>query len=168
MSVLMRRENTLIIEPGSDISKIQIINFILLPNSKKHFEGPPLYNCLCYEFHQRYKSEHTVSWLGLEISCQDRSNNLVGGNQRCFWITHAFIVDIRRRTKRTCINTANSVQVQIFIISTAYYSQDARNRKYHLNRSGNSIFKQFISTITYSGQYSKLIKVILKYTLDTF
>ncbi|CAL6029408.1 Hypothetical_protein [Hexamita inflata] len=43
MSVLMRRENTLIIEPGSDISKIQIINFILLPNSKKHFEGPPLY-----------------------------------------------------------------------------------------------------------------------------
>ncbi|CAL6035346.1 Hypothetical_protein [Hexamita inflata] len=42
MSVLMRRENTLIIEPGSDISKIQIINFILLPNSKKHFEGPPL------------------------------------------------------------------------------------------------------------------------------
>ncbi|CAL5970968.1 Hypothetical_protein [Hexamita inflata] len=44
MSVLMRRENTLIIEPGSDISKIQIINFILLPNSKKHFEGPPLYN----------------------------------------------------------------------------------------------------------------------------
>ncbi|CAL5979382.1 Hypothetical_protein [Hexamita inflata] len=56
MSVLMRRENTLIIEPGSDISKIQIINFILLPNSKKHFEGPPLQkmlkNCLkvvrCY------------------------------------------------------------------------------------------------------------------------
>ncbi|CAL6001146.1 Hypothetical_protein [Hexamita inflata] len=44
MSVLMRRENTLIIEPGSDISKIQIINFILLPNSKKHFEGPPLYS----------------------------------------------------------------------------------------------------------------------------
>ncbi|CAL6012837.1 Hypothetical_protein [Hexamita inflata] len=44
MSVLMRRENTLIIEPGSDISKIQIINFILLPNSKKHFEGPPLQN----------------------------------------------------------------------------------------------------------------------------
>ncbi|CAL5979225.1 Hypothetical_protein [Hexamita inflata] len=42
MSVLMRREHTLIIEPGSDISKIQIINFILLPNSKKHFEGPPL------------------------------------------------------------------------------------------------------------------------------
>ncbi|CAL5971930.1 Cathepsin_L [Hexamita inflata] len=48
MSVLMRRENTLIIEPGSDISKIQIINFILLPNSKKHFEGPPLYEYLCY------------------------------------------------------------------------------------------------------------------------
>ncbi|CAL6105908.1 Hypothetical_protein [Hexamita inflata] len=46
MSVLMRRENTLIIEPGSDISKIQIINFILLPNSKKHFEGPPL-QCVC-------------------------------------------------------------------------------------------------------------------------
>ncbi|CAL6116013.1 Hypothetical_protein [Hexamita inflata] len=46
MSVLMRRENTLIIEPGSDISKIQIINFILLPNSKKHFEGPPLYQNL--------------------------------------------------------------------------------------------------------------------------
>ncbi|CAL6010191.1 Hypothetical_protein [Hexamita inflata] len=46
MSVLMRRENTLIIEPGSDISKIQIINFILLPNSKKHFEGPPLYEVL--------------------------------------------------------------------------------------------------------------------------
>ncbi|CAL5984369.1 Conserved_hypothetical protein [Hexamita inflata] len=50
MSVLMRRENTLIIEPGSDISKIQIINFILLPNSKKHFEGPPLYNILTYSF----------------------------------------------------------------------------------------------------------------------
>ncbi|CAL6005829.1 Hypothetical_protein [Hexamita inflata] len=46
MSVLMRRENTLIIEPGSDISKIQIINFILLPNSKKHFEGPPLYKII--------------------------------------------------------------------------------------------------------------------------
>ncbi|CAL6025790.1 Hypothetical_protein [Hexamita inflata] len=46
MSVLMRRENTLIIEPGSDISKIQIINFILLPNSKKHFEGPPLQDFL--------------------------------------------------------------------------------------------------------------------------
>ncbi|CAL6021335.1 Hypothetical_protein [Hexamita inflata] len=46
MSVLMRRENTLIIEPGSDISKIQIINFILLPNSKKHFEGPPLYKTI--------------------------------------------------------------------------------------------------------------------------
>ncbi|CAL6010942.1 Hypothetical_protein [Hexamita inflata] len=49
MSVLMRRENTLIIEPGSDISKIQIINFILLPNSKKHFEGPPL-----YDLHSKY------------------------------------------------------------------------------------------------------------------
>ncbi|CAL5971522.1 Conserved_hypothetical protein [Hexamita inflata] len=36
-------ETQLIIEPDSDISKIQIINFILLPNSKKHFEGPPLY-----------------------------------------------------------------------------------------------------------------------------
>ncbi|CAL6107093.1 Hypothetical_protein [Hexamita inflata] len=56
MSVLMRRENTLIIEPGSDISKIQIINFILLPNSKKHFEGPPLYQ-FCdkvYCFNQKY------------------------------------------------------------------------------------------------------------------
>ncbi|CAL6104156.1 Hypothetical_protein [Hexamita inflata] len=49
MSVLMRRENTLIIEPGSDISKIQIINFILLPNSKKHFEGPPLYKAAVTE-----------------------------------------------------------------------------------------------------------------------
>ncbi|CAL6060095.1 Hypothetical_protein [Hexamita inflata] len=53
MSVLMRRENTLIIEPGSDISKIQIINFILLPNSKKHFEGPPL-QCAAILFSQRF------------------------------------------------------------------------------------------------------------------
>ncbi|CAL6091260.1 Rab1a [Hexamita inflata] len=55
MSVLMRRENTLIIEPGSDISKIQIINFILLPNSKKHFEGPPLQQS--YENGQKWMRE---------------------------------------------------------------------------------------------------------------
>ncbi|CAL5991692.1 Hypothetical_protein [Hexamita inflata] len=42
-------ETQLIIEPDSDISKIQIINFILLPNSKKHFEGPPLY-CLIKQY----------------------------------------------------------------------------------------------------------------------
>ncbi|CAL6002096.1 Hypothetical_protein [Hexamita inflata] len=66
MSVLMRRENTLIIEPGSDISKIQIINFILLPNSKKHFEGPPLYG---FEFvgdkcYQMLNTEHGDCFQG--------------------------------------------------------------------------------------------------------
>ncbi|CAL5988812.1 Hypothetical_protein [Hexamita inflata] len=58
MSVLMRRENTLIIEPGSDISKIQIINFILLPNSKKHFEGPPLYKSNLQEEQEKIQSNN--------------------------------------------------------------------------------------------------------------
>ncbi|CAL6116299.1 Hypothetical_protein [Hexamita inflata] len=50
-------ETQLIIEPGSDISKIQIINFILLPNSKKHFEGPPLYHLSQNPLCQNHRSK---------------------------------------------------------------------------------------------------------------
>ncbi|CAL5983601.1 Hypothetical_protein [Hexamita inflata] len=44
MECIEEEGTRLIIESDSDISQIQIINFILLPNSKKHFEGPPLIN----------------------------------------------------------------------------------------------------------------------------
>ncbi|CAL6063882.1 Hypothetical_protein [Hexamita inflata] len=83
MSVLMRRENTLIIEPGSDISKIQIINFILLPNSKKHFEGPPLYSMSSSQQEHVAQSRNEILvdgqqfnlvWMQFSAECGAREN----------------------------------------------------------------------------------------------
>ncbi|CAL6062878.1 Myb-like_DNA-binding domain-containing protein [Hexamita inflata] len=75
MSVLMRRENTLIIEPGSDISKIQIINFILLPNSKKHFEGPPLYQKMFSNIQDQFDSFQTHT-INLDFNVQKQKTKV--------------------------------------------------------------------------------------------
>ncbi|CAL5989990.1 Hypothetical_protein [Hexamita inflata] len=146
MSVLMRRENTLIIEPGSDISKIQIINFILLPNSKKHFEGPPLQE-LVYRL--------------LPANLQSTMEKLVNLDLSIFTIPDELQLESLNYMNVYC----NFKLSKAYIITPDIYIPDPTNIRVELN---TSISHQIHIKAPITTQKSMIMLIFESLTVQTF